>query len=46
MQNKESGFLSHISVKTKLELNYNKTSTAEDDVSQRKQELVAGLESW
>lgn len=48
MQNKESGFLSHISVKTKLELNYNynKTSTAEDDVSQRKQELLVSLESW
>lgn len=47
-QNRESGFLSHLSVRTKLELNYNynKTSTAEDDVSQRKQELLVSLESW
>lgn len=47
-QNKESGFLSHLSVRTKLELNYNynKISTAEDDVSQRKQELLVSLESW
>lgn len=47
-QNKESGFLSHISERTKLELNYNnnKISTTEDNVSHKNQELLVSLESW